>query len=77
MNTKYKTRDLYLAAYLQAIGTHMEAPMRVGSRVEFVFSLGPNEDGEELTHEYFSGQGQVSAGKFAQAIKSLKSLVHS
>jgi hypothetical protein len=70
-----KTSDLYLAAYLQAIGVPMTGKERIASKYFFVFESTKDLDQEKLN--YYNGTGTVSAKWFADAISGLKSLIHS
>jgi hypothetical protein len=70
----YRTRDLYFAAYLNASGVEMVDTQRRGSEVQFIFEY--VDDMRERRNGYFSGQADVSALDYANAIKSLKSLIH-
>ncbi len=72
----FRTPDLYFAAYLQVAGVNMVRTERNGSgKVTFVFDTSISNI-DELKHAWFSQTGKVAALPFANAIKSLKSVVH-
>ena len=72
------TCDLHLSAYLMAKGCTLKNSIRDQQTQRVYFTVGSEEfDPHNLRVEYFSGQGQVSALKFSNNLKSLKSLCHS
>lgn len=70
----YRTEDLYFAAFLVARDVEMLDTNRKGTVVEFVFDNVDNM--RELRNAYFSGEGEVGARSYANALRSLKSLIH-
>jgi hypothetical protein len=75
MDTEYETPDLYLAAYLQASQVELlRADRRGGGRVFFVFRR--HDDMCELLTGWINNCGTVAAQPYAQAVRSLKTLVH-
>jgi hypothetical protein len=71
--THYKTRDIYLAAFLKARDVPLESFEKEGEAVVFVFrDLGNVED---LVEEYFCG-GTVQAQRFKSELKGLKSAIY-
>lgn len=73
---EFQTRDLYYASYLQASGLEMlrTDPDPDGRRFQFVFRA--DADLQELKQEWINCTGLVNAQDYAQAIRTLKSLVH-
>jgi hypothetical protein len=73
---KFRTHDLYFAAYLQVAGVTMLGTDRNGSgKVSFIFDASVSNI-EELKSAWFSRQGRIQALPYADAIKSLKSVCH-
>lgn len=78
-DTLYKTSDLYFAAYLKTAGVEMKRPEKDRNnerRTLFVFEHRGDGSIQRLQDEYFAGTSKVGALAYADAIKSLKSLVH-
>ena len=75
-DTGYKTCDLYLAAFFQAVGCKMISSDRdpKNRRIHFVFEKNPLI--QELKVKYFRREAKVDALTFADNVKSLKSLCH-
>lgn len=71
--TETRTPDLYLAALYVALGARIVKGDRVGQRVFFVLS---DVDSSWL-YEWHSASIMVNASAYANAIKNLKSLLHS
>jgi hypothetical protein len=71
----FRTTDLYLAAYLKAVGLDFEDTKRVNNEVHFIFDY--SEEIEELKKSFFSRDGEVSALDYADELRALKSLCHS
>jgi len=69
-----KTPDLYYAAYLLASGQELLGTERDGRRMLFCFA--DSDELEELKREWLNSTGLVAAQTYAQAIRSLKALVH-
>jgi len=76
-SNSFKTSDLYFAAYLQVAGVEMTGTKRNpdNRKVSFVFDTSIANI-SELKNAWFNNQGKVPALPFANAIKSLKSIVH-
>jgi hypothetical protein len=73
---RYKTSDLYYAAYLKVagvdfLGTEVEAP---SGRVFFVFDLPTSLS--DLKRQYFNRSAKVAALSYADEIKAMKALTH-
>jgi len=74
---KYKTGDLYYAAYLKAAAVEFlgaEPNSDDPRRMDFVFVRPPNL--RDLKSQYFTRRAKVSALTFADEIRALKTLVH-
>ena len=72
---KYRTSDLYYAAYLKVAGVPLlETTQENGGRVVFVFEHG---DGlRDLRNQYFNRAAKVVALTYADEVRSLKALTH-
>lgn len=70
--------DLYLAAYLIALGFMLASTERAGKRVTFVFDVPTTDEESYLAakHGYYVGTKLVNALQFTQALRNLKSVVH-
>lgn len=71
---KYRTSDLYYAAYLKVAGVSYLGTAREGSRVFFIF-----EDAEglrDLKTQYFNRIAKVPALTYADEVKTMKALTH-
>lgn len=71
----YRTSDLYLAAYLKAIGLPFEGTIDVGGKTYFIFEN--NSNVRDLKNDYFSRRGKVSARNYAEELRALKKLCFS
>lgn len=71
---KYKTADLYFAAYLKTAGVPFLETEREGDRISFVFERLDNI--RDLKNGFFTRTAKVSAATFADEIKALKALTH-
>jgi hypothetical protein len=71
MSTTFRTPDLYLAAALRALD-HTCTTEREQGRMFFTFE----GNHATTTQEWFAGTLFINAKKFADEIKTLKSLVH-
>ena len=75
MNTqKIESVDFYSSAYLMACGEELTDTYKRGSQTVFVF-LDSDTIGD-LLNKYFAMQATVNANRYAQSIKSLKSIIH-
>jgi len=76
MNTdgRYKTADLYYAAYLKTAAVEFLHTEREGTRMVFVFARPDNI--RDLKRQFFSRRAHVPALTFADEIKALKTLTH-
>jgi hypothetical protein len=71
---KYRTSDLYFAAYLKVAGVKLIETANDKGRVIFIFELG---DGlRDLRNQYFNRIAKVPALTYADEIRSMKSMVH-
>jgi hypothetical protein len=72
----YRTKDLYYAAFLQVAGVPFKGALREGPQVYFLFEDLGEGSVPYLKKSYFSGTGKVSAMSFVQAIRAMKTLIH-
>lgn len=75
MENEYKTRDLYIAAMLYALGKKLKSTEKV--RNTYWFGFGDFGDCDEIVNQYWKDQVDVNASKFIEAIKKLKTLIFS
>ena len=73
-NQNIESVDFYSSAYLVACGEELIDTYKRGSQTVFVF-LDSDTIGD-LLNTYFAMQATVNASRYAQAIKSLKSIIH-
>jgi len=71
---KYRTSDLYFAAYLKTAKIKLVGQDREGRRIFFIFDH--DEIIPELQTEYFNRTGKVAALSYADEIKAMKALTH-
>lgn len=71
---RYRTSDLYYAAYLRVAGVPLIETAREGGRVYFVFES--VEGLRDLKNEYFNRKAKVPALSYADEIRSMKALTH-
>lgn len=71
---KYKTADLYFAAFLKTAGVPFLETERDGDRTNFVFEK--QENIRDLKNGFFTRTAKVSAMSYADEIKALKALTH-
>jgi hypothetical protein len=71
---RYRTSDLYYAAYLKVAGVQLIDTEREGHRVFFVFEHTPTI--KDLKTEYFNRTSKVPALTYADEIRTMKSLTH-
>lgn len=72
-NTNYLVRDIFEASYLFAVGCDFLGLENGQGFYYFVFQ--DKDQCESLQFEYWSGSASVSPKKYADAYKSLKSIV--
>lgn len=72
--TEYRTRDLYLSAYLKAVGVPFKGTHKASGNVLFIFEN--REDLRALKDAYFNRTGQVSALDYADELRALKSMCY-
>lgn len=70
----YRTRDLYLAAYLKAAGVPFRDTQKASGSVYFIFEHCANI--RDLKNAFFSREGQVSALDYADELRALKTLCY-
>lgn len=72
---RYRTSDLYYAAYLRVAGVELIETMRdKGGRVFFIFDHNPNI--RDLKNDYFNRKAKVPALTYADEIRNMKALTH-
>lgn len=71
--TKYKTSDLYLAAYIKLKGVKMEVEKNKNKGV-FIFDR--TEDVMTHVSDYLSESGECSPLLYTNSIKNLKNLLY-
>lgn len=71
----YSTKDFYQAAFLIASGHPLVSDERENRITKFIFS--DTSELHELSRLYFASQATVEPLRFANAIRNLKSLLHS
>ena len=71
---KYKTSDLYYAAFLKVAGVPLQETAREGSRVVFIFEH--QDTIRDLKSQYFARTAKVSALTYADEIRTMKALTH-
>ena len=71
---KYRTSDLYFAAYLKTAKIKLIGQEREGRRIFFIFEF--QDIIPELQQEYFNRVGKVAALTYADEIKAIKALTH-
>lgn len=71
---RYRTSDLYYAAYLKVAGVPFLGTEREGSRVIFIFES--SEGLRDLKREFFTRTGKVPALSYADEIKAMKTLTY-
>ena len=72
---RYRTSDLYYAAYLRVARVPWITTVREGRRVFFIFER--IEGLDDLKQQFFNRTGKVEALTYADEIKAMKSLTHS
>lgn len=71
---RYRTADLYFAAYLKAAGVPFLDTEKDGDRTQFVFEK--VEHIRDLKTGFFTRTAKLSAMSYADEIKALKALTH-
>ena len=71
---RYRTSDLYYAAYLKVAGVIFLDTEKEGHRIYFVFENSDNI--RDLKKEYFNRTSRVPALSYADEIRTMKSLTH-
>ncbi len=72
---RFRTSDLYYAAYLRVARVPWITTEREGRRVFFIFE--EIEGLDDLKKQFFNRTGKVEALTYADEIKAMKSLTHS
>lgn len=71
---RYRTSDLYYAAYLRVAGVSLIETVRDQNRVFFIFEHTPNI--RDLKNDYFNRKAKVPALTYADEIRNMKALTH-
>jgi len=71
---RYRTSDLYYAAYLRVAGVPLLESEKEDRRVFFVFEH--SDSIQELKKQYFNRSSKVPALTYADEIRSMKALTH-
>ena len=74
--TTLETPDLYFAAYLQVKDCEIYKTKRLGTKTIFIFKVSKDVDYQKAFFGIQNDLGSVSACKYANAIKNLKTLCH-
>jgi hypothetical protein len=75
MQNEYNTRDFYAAGYLVARGHNLISHIKSGGITTFTFNK--NETLEDDTNKYYAMKASVEPISYGNALKSLKSVIHS
>ncbi len=75
MQNLQTTRDFYLAAYLVATGIKMQSHHKQNGNT--VFNFNDDELTDTAINSYYSMSAKVEPMAYGNAIKALKSIVHS
>ena len=73
-DNRYRTADLYFAAFLKAAGVPFLDTEREDDRTQFVFELVDNI--RDLKNGFFTRSAKLSALNYADEIKALKAMTH-
>jgi len=73
-NNTYETKDLYIAAYLIAIGHSLKNHSRYDGEIYFVFDN--NENIQQEVNKFISRKALVDPVAYSQSMKSLKSVLY-
>ena len=71
---RWRTADLYFAAYLKVAGVPFIETVREGNRVYFIFE--PTNGMRDLKNQYYNRTAKVPALSYADEIKVMKALTH-
>ena len=70
----YTSKDIYLSAYLYAVGVPLESFVRAGGITTFQFTS--TDELNTLVQNYYADRTQVSALRLMNGFKSLKSMIY-
>lgn len=73
MENEFKTRDLYIAAMLYALGKKLTSTEKVRSTYWFGFE--DFKDCDEIVNQYWMDRVDVNASKYVESIKKLKTMI--
>lgn len=71
---RWRTADLYFAAYLKVAGVPFIETVRESGRVYFIFD--PTNGMRDLKNQYYNRTAKVPALSYADEIKVMKALTH-
>ena len=71
---KWRTADLYFAAYLKVAGVPFIEAVRENGRVYYLFD--PMSSMRDLKNQYYNRTAKVPALTYGDEIKVMKSLIH-
>jgi hypothetical protein len=74
-DNKFRTADIYFAAYLKVAGVVFTGTEQEGSRIYFLFEI-PETGIRDLKNQYFNRVAKVPAMTYADEIKAFKTLTH-
>jgi len=74
MQSKYSSRDFYFSAYLIAKGCKLQSHTQDRGKTTFIFD---NEIISELSDNYYSMGALIEPIAYGNALKTLKSIIHS
>lgn len=75
MENTYKTKNLYIAAYLYASGLQLVNTEKEFNEIFFLFS--PKNQAEELVDKYFKDQASINPRELFARFNDLKDLIFS
>ena len=75
MNKTYSNQDFYLSAFLMTSGCRMLSNKRINGIT--IFSFEDNNYLQKLVSDYYSFQATCEPMAYGNAIRSLKSVIHS
>lgn len=73
-SNRWRTADLYFAAYLKVAGVPFVETTRENGRVYFIFN--PESSMRDLKNQYYNRTAKVPALSYADEIKVMKALTH-
>ncbi len=74
-NGLFKTRDLYLAAYLECNGYGIKTERDVQDSSKVIFVMTDIETRKEDVRKFFNKTAQVSARLYSESLRTLKGMI--